>query len=486
MPKKIRQPSVAGSFYPADADRLKLKINGYLQEAGTPLPGHEQEAVRAIMVPHAGYDYSAPVAAYGYREIKGRSYDNVFLICNSHSEFFEGIALDDSDAWQTPLGLVALNKELAAKMAGMDSAIKFIPEAHLHDHTLEVQLPFLQSVLEGGFRIVPMFFGNRQEYGYAQLANVLEAVMGENDLLVVSSDMSHYPSYEDANRLDRETLRLVSSLDIAGLEKHAADTEAAGIPDEDTLLCGIDGVKTAMQMAGDKNWTAEILHYANSGDAEIGDKGRVVGYGAVAFYSDRGPDNRSMRETEAAAEQGELSENQKAVLLKIAKETVESYVKNGKVAEFDITDERLNEQEGAFVTLTKNGDLRGCIGRFAPTGLPLWQVVREMAVAAASADHRFQPVKEKELADIEYEVSVLSVPVKIASWQDIVLGTHGVVVRKGGQSGVFLPQVASETGWDKEEFLSQLCWQKAGLPPNCYKNDKEVEILVFTAKAFHD
>jgi len=484
MPKKIRQPWMAGSFYPAEAERLASKISEYLSAAG-PAIAKNTAAVRAIIVPHAGYNYSASVAAHSYLAIRGQSYDNVFLICNSHSGFFNGIAVDDSDAWQTPLGSTEVNRELAVRMADLDKSIRFDSKVHLRDHTLEVQLPFLQSVLDGKFKIIPLLFGNLHEYGHGQLAAVLRSVMGEQDLLVISTDMSHYPEYEDANRLDNTTLELIAALDIAGLEHHVRATEAKNIPGEETLLCGIDGVKTAMEIAEKSGWQAEVLQYANSGDVEIGDKKRVVGYGAVVFRAQEPEKGQAAFEEAVSEESAGLSAGQKAMLLKIAKETVESYVKSGKIPDFDIADGRLSKREGAFVTLTKNGELRGCIGRFAPTDLPLWQIVREMAAAAAAADHRFSPVKEEELAELEYEVSVLSVPEKIGNWQEIVLGKHGVVVRKGVKSGVFLPQVADETGWDKEEFLSQLCWQKAGLPPGCYKNDKDVEILVFTANAFH-
>ncbi|MCK4554898.1 AmmeMemoRadiSam system protein A, partial [Candidatus Parcubacteria bacterium] len=166
--------------------------------------------------------------------------------------------------------------------------------------------------------------------------------------------------------------------------------------------------------------------------------------------------------------------------------TVESYVRDGKVPKFDVSDERLKWKEGAFVTIHKDSKLRGCIGQIVPSGKPLWQVVRDMAIAACSKDHRFSPVSKKELDDIDYEVSVLSVPEKINNWQDIELGKHGIILQKGLRSGVFLPQVADETGWSKEEFLSQLCWQKAGLAPDCYKNDSDVELKVFTAQVFRE
>lgn len=171
------------------------------------------------------------------------------------------------------------------------------------------------------------------------------------------------------------------------------------------------------------------------------------------------------------------------ILLKIAKEAVESFVRHGQAPEFKVADERLNKKQGAFVTLTKNGQLRGCIGQIAPSAEPLWRVVRDMAVAAASQDYRFKPVGEGEPDELEYEISVLSAPEKIADWRKIKLGKHGVIIKKAGRGGVFLPQVALETGWTLTEFLSQLCCQKAGLSPDCFK-DKDTEIQIFTAQVF--
>ncbi|MFH0923804.1 MAG: AmmeMemoRadiSam system protein B, partial [Candidatus Falkowbacteria bacterium] len=429
--------------------------------------------VKAIMAPHAGYDFSAPVAAYSFARLKGRKINTAVIICNSHSSYFDGIALDDSDTWQTPLGLVEVDKDLAGKLVKADDAIKYSSEAHKTDHVLEVQLPFLQTVLSGEFKIVPILFGNTHNDDYKKLAKALADNLGEDDIIVVSSDMSHYPSYEDANEIDRETLEIIKTGDIAELENHIKETENQDIPNEQTLLCGIDGVKTAMELYNILGWDKiEILKYANSGDASIGDKASVVGYGAVAFIKT------------AENDQQILNEQQQKILLNIAKTAVETYVNKGEIVEFNITDEKLNNKEGAFVTLHNSGKLRGCIGQVAPSDKPLWQVTRDMAIAAATKDDRFSPVNKDELDKIDYEISVLSAPEKIDNWQDIELGRHGVIAQKGRRGGVFLPQVALETGWSKEEFLSQLCFQKAGLAPDCYKNDKEVELKVFTAQVF--
>lgn len=178
-----------------------------------------------------------------------------------------------------------------------------------------------------------------------------------------------------------------------------------------------------------------------------------------------------------------LNHEQQQQLLHVAQTAVEVYVRDGKEVDFKIEDARLNWPEGAFVTIHQNGKLRGCIGQIVSNGEPLWQVVRDMAITAASEDNRFLPISKDELEKLDYEISVLSAPEEIDDWSKIELGKHGVIVKSGWHSGVFLPQVATETGWSREEFLSQLCTQKAGLPADCYK-DKNIQLLVFTAQVF--
>ena len=486
--QNIRQPAVAGQFYPAEANNLKAEIEQYLQSITSPQPppsqgvGDKDTIIKAIMVPHAGYDFSAPVAAYSYKQLQGKTINTAVIICNSHSSYFSGIAINESDAWQTPLGLVAVDKVLAEKLVNADDVIKFNSKVHQDDHTLEVQLPFLQTVLTGEFKIVPILFGNTDDESYKKLAQALFDNLGANDLVIISTDMSHYPSYEDANRVDSKTLDMIQSADVAKLVEHIKEIESQNIANEQTVLCGIDGVKTVMELYKLANWDKiEILKYANSGDVVIGDKSSVVGYGAVAFIK-----LKSLKRYGSALGADMLDIQQQKQLLNIARTTVESYVKDGKTPEFDITDERLKWQEGAFVTIHNDGKLRGCIGQIVPTDDPLWQVVRDKAISVATEDYRFSPVKEKELEELDYEISVLSVPEKINNWQDIELGKHGVIVRKGMHGGVFLPQVATETGWSLEEFLAQLCSQKAGLPADCYKNDPEVELQIFSAQVFSE
>lgn len=477
--KNIRRADAAGKFYPARAERLEADIKHYLDKAAASVIN--SGSVRAIMAPHAGYAFSGTVAAYAYKALSGRKTGTAVIICNSHTAGFSGIALDASDTWETPLGPIELDKILGDKLIKADKLIRYNSDVHENDHTLEVQLPFLQTVLKGNFKILPVLFGHTDDSAYDKLADLLAEYLAEDDLVVISTDMSHYPAYEDAKRIDRNTLNIIKTLDIKNLAEHIRKTEAEGIPEEQTLLCGVDGVKTAMSLAGRFGWGAEILKYLNSGDAPlIGDKGQVVGYGAMIFIDESGTGESG---AVVSKEKNHLNPEQKKILLGIARQSVESYVKTGVIPDFDIKDERLKRPEGAFVTLSKNGHLRGCIGVIAPASEPLWETVREMAIAAASKDNRFEPVKEDELKGIEYEISVLSVPEPIKDWRKIEMGRHGVIIKRGGKSGVFLPQVAEHFNNNREMFLESLCSEKAGLPQDAYK-DGDTEILVFTAQVF--
>ncbi len=465
---KIRPAYVAGQFYPGNALELKNKIKNYLNEAEIDLP--TKATPRAIMVPHAGYEFSGAVAAYSYKTLQNKNIKRVFLLGNSHKAYFDGIAIDNNDFWQTPLGRVSVDLICAKKLSSLSDKIFLNSEAHIGDHILEVQIPFLQIVLGDNFKIIPMVFGNKNREDYNELIKVLKEIWQEGDLLVVGSDLSHYPAYNDANQIDKESLKYIFNKDVAGLERYIARIETERIPNEETLMCGPDSIKTMMALAKEFNWQGKILKYANSGDSLIGDEDRVVGYGALVFWEEKTCIQK-------------LNQEQRKTLLNIAKESVENYIKYGKVPNFEINDPELSKQQGAFVTLHKDGKLRGCIGRILPGQEPLWQVVRGMAIAAATEDNRFLPVGESELSDLDYEISVLSVPKEIDDWQEIELGKDGVIIQKGFHSGVFLPQVADETAWSKEEFLAHLCADKAGLSPNCFKDD-DVVIKIFQAEVF--
>lgn len=481
----IRKAAVAGGFYPADKTTLKQYVDTMLREANPP---EIKEPIRAIMVPHAGYVYSGPVAAYAFKELEGRDIKTVILIGNSHHHYFDGIAVYAKGAFETPLGLVPVDETITEKLLAADSAIVDRPDIHEDDHVLEVQLPFLQRVLKN-FKIVPILFSGDSPELARKLAGILPTLLNDQTLIVASTDMSHYPPYANAVTADKKTLDAILTGKMENLDTTLKMLASENVPQAETFLCSPSGVRIAMllaQSSGDLK--PVLLKYGNSGDSPAGEKSRVVGYGAVAFVAkqDTLPATQpsTAEEKKGATNEKGMTSQEKEELLKIARATVESYVRTGKVPEFSPTPKALNQPRGAFVTLKENGQLRGCIGRFDPSG-PLYLIVQQMAITAASQDPRFKPVSAGELGKLDYEISVLSPLTKVETASEIELGKHGVAISKGPYHGVFLPQVATETGWDKTRFLSELCTQKAGLEANCWK-DPGVNLQVFTAEVFSE
>ncbi|NQT75708.1 MAG: AmmeMemoRadiSam system protein B [Candidatus Omnitrophica bacterium] len=474
--QEIRKPAVAGAFYPADKEAIEKKIQGYLENVEKIDIGGR---IIAIIVPHAGYDYSGQVAAYSYKQLEGRAVNTAVIICNSHTAYFSGIAIDEKDAWQTPLGLVMVDNALADKLVNADAAIQYNSNAHRNDHTIEVQLPLLQSTLKGAFKIVPVLFGNTADDSYKKLAQLLAENLGKDDIVVISTDMSHYPGYDDANIIDRKTLEIIKDRDVSKLEAYIGDVKAQDVPGEQTLCCGIDGVKTGMELSNILGAEIRILHYANSGDVAIGDRSRVVGYGSAVIYVPE-----EIEEKGAMIMKGEyLSKEEKKKLIEIARSSIVEAVTGKKQFAPGVTEERLKENCGAFVTIKKHGQLRGCIGYIIAVK-PLHETVKDVARSAAINDYRFSPVTEKELDELELEISALTPLKRIKGIDEIEVGKHGLYMKRGLNSGLLLPQVATEYGWDKETFLQHTS-MKAGLPQDAWK-DSSTEIYTYSAEVFSE
>ncbi|MBF0494623.1 MAG: AmmeMemoRadiSam system protein A, partial [Candidatus Omnitrophica bacterium] len=316
--------------------------------------------------------------------------------------------------------------------------------------------------------IVLIVIGRQTYDNITIVGNVLYEVLKdrENFVIVASTDMSHYLPYDDAVKKDNLTIEALKKNNVQYFLRDCYNN------DFDTM-CGFGAVSAVMLAckqlgAGEVN----VLHYANSGDT-YGDKRGVVGYVSAAFVKEEiMPKPESM-----------FTETQRKTLLKIARSTISEYLRTGKKPDIAVTDPLLNEHMGAFVTLHEGGELRGCIGNLVGTQA-LALTVRDMAVEAAVDDPRFPPVPSlDELKNINIEISALSPMRRITNIDEIVMGKHGVVIKKGFRSGVFLPQVATETGWDKETFMNTLCTQKAGLPADAWKKG-DCEIYIFTAEVF--
>ena len=474
---KVREPMVAGTFYRADPQALRRQVEQFLKAAKL----HETKGeLVALIAPHAGYDYSGPVAGYAYRQIAGKQFDDVVIIGPSHRARFPGWALCDDNAWRTPLGEVAIDKSLNQQIGASLSA-HILPAVHAGEHSIEVQLPFLQCALKQ-FQIVPILMFDFSQENCQSLADTLvQCLSGKRALLIASTDMSHYPKYEDACRVDRLILQAIETQNPVKVQSEGRNLMRKGITNLHCTLCGEGPVLTVM-MAAQKLGASqvEVLRYANSGDTDAGTKDRVVGYCAVAFY--RKPGWKPQPEQESEAE-WRLTPKQQERLLALARNSIATYLKEENRLQVAESDPLLRQKAGAFVTLKKHGLLRGCIGRLQAV-TPLYITVRDMAIAAATEDQRFEPVTLSELKEIEIEVSVLTPPRKISDAAEIEVGTHGVIVRSGRNFGVFLPQVGPEQGWNREQLLNHLCADKAGLPADAWK--KGAELFVFQALVFHE
>jgi AmmeMemoRadiSam system protein B/AmmeMemoRadiSam system protein A len=469
--KEIREPAVAGTWYSDNPTVLSKEIRKYLADAKKESIGGK---VVALVAPHAGYRYSGLVAAHAYKLVEGETFETVVIVAPSHQAVFKGASLYDRGEFRTPLGLIPIDVDLARKMMEKEKFIQFLPEAHSKEHSLEIQLPFLQVALKP-FKLVPIVMEPYWSWDTCQaLAKAIaETVRGKNVLLIASTDLSHFHPYHQAVGLDKIVLNHIDRFDPEGLSgdlKQGRCEACGGGPVVSIMLA-------AKALGADKGKT---LKYLNSGDV-AGDKSRVVGYGAGVFYNAAGGTEKMREEKKKVGVDLGLNPQEKEKLHQIVKTVIENKARGKAVPEFKVDSPVLKESRGAFVTITKKGQLRGCIGYIEGRG-PLHKTVEEMAEAAAFRDPRFGSVTETELSDLEYEISVLTPLRKITDMNEIEVGKHGIYMKKGWNSGLLLPQVATEYGWDRQTFLEHTC-QKAGLPTNAWK-DKSTEIYIFSADIF--
>ncbi|MCX5700824.1 MAG: AmmeMemoRadiSam system protein B [Candidatus Omnitrophica bacterium] len=462
--ENIKQPNVAGEFYPDNPKQLSEMLDGFFEKADSASLAGE---IFALISPHAGYGYSGQVAAYGYKLIQNKKYNMVIILGTSHRYVFNGASVYKDGYFKTPLGKIKVDNDFTAKLLNQDPEVVFDPNAFANEHSIEVQLPFLQKVLNN-FTIVPIVLGDCSLQTCKNIASLLKnAIAGRKDILVVvSSDMYHGYDYEEADAVDKFTLKAIENMD--------AEAIYYGLRDEKMQLCGGFGVVTAIILAKDLGHDkVKVLRHTNSAEvtASLKKGSWTVGYSSVAIDQPQG-------------EKAMLNKSQRKRLLEIARTTIESYLKTGQKPLLREDDPLLKEKRGAFVTLNENGELRGCIGNLVGTE-PLYLTISNMAIESATGDPRFSPLELSELKNVNIEISVLSPMERIDNSDKIELGVHGVLVRKGFRSGVFLPQVATETGWSKDEFMSNLCTQKAGLHADAWK-DKTTEVYVFSAEVFSE
>jgi hypothetical protein len=473
---EIRPPVVAGKFYPESAAVLKSAIEKFMQNAAPAMV----QAPLAIVVPHAGYIFSGQICADGYNQVRSGAYEVIVIFGTNHTApDLRKIALYPGAGFRTPLGTVPVDGEIVAALIAASPDCKADKAPHVREHSIEVQIPFIQFLFPQA-KIVPAIVGMADvglctRFG-AALAKVLK---GKRALIVASSDLSHYPSAADAEIVDRKTLAAVASLDPTALHDTIQAQMARRIRGLDTCACGEAPIMAAMEAAKALGATSgKVVSYAHSGDVPIGERERVVGYGAVVFAA--GPEKaKAASESPAAADQP-LSPTDKKALLAFARGTISGYLATQMVPLPRGFNPAALEPRGVFVTLKKRGNLRGCIGRMVPDR-PLAALVGAMALQAAFEDPRFSPVTLKELTDLEIEISVLTPMKPVSGPGAIVVGRDGVLLQKGGRSAVFLPQVAPEQGWGRDEMLDHLS-MKAGLPAGAWREGAQFstfQALVF-------
>ena len=472
---KVRQAAVAGSFYPADPKVLSAMMDDFLAKVTGP---QISEPIIAVVAPHAGYEYSGPVAAYTYAQLKGHKYTRVVVIAPTHYVAFDYTSVYDGDAYTTPLGQVPIDKEFARRLVKMSSTMQLSDKGHqatsdAPEHSVEVQLPWLQKIL-GNFELVPIVMGDTSYESSRALGVALAKMLRDdhNTLVLASSDLSHYHPYDDAVKIDHKTLNALQAWDYFSMSRNF-QWRGPGQPGIWEACGGAPIVATMIYAERMGANQARVLKYANSGDT-TGNHSRVVGYSADVFVK---ADSGKAAETPFSLTEGEKSE-----LLALARKSVEYVVQERYPYEPPAsTSSSLNQERGAFTTLKEAGELRGCIG-YTSAVKPLYITVRDTATLAATQDPRFPQVSASELPKLEYEISVMSPLRRVTDVQQIKVSQHGLLMKNGDSEGILLPQVPVEQQWDRQTFLEQTC-RKAGMRSDCWQ-DENTDIFSFTAVVF--
>lgn len=471
--KIISSSLPSNGWYPASKNVLEHELELYLREAAVP----NLSSVKALVVPHAGYRYSGNIAAYGYKAVMKEVFKRVVVIGPSHHQYLPGYsATSTADAVETPLGRVQIDRDfvevlLKTSWFKEDTAIDEV------EHSLHIQYPFIQKIMKD-VKIVPIMTGELDLEQIRKTAEVLKGVLDKETLIIVSSDFTHYgPQFdyvpfeeavpENLEKLDMGAFERMEKIDAEGFWEYCGKT---GI-----TVCGKTGIAILLNLLP-PGTQGHKLSYDTSGNKN-GDYSHCVSYLAAAF-------------TGNSASPGEhkkgLTPDEKRDLLSMARKILTEFLMDGRDPQTEDFSGPLTagmkEVRGAFVTLHQNGELRGCIGEIFPRR-PLYQAVRDHAVNAGIYDNRFVPVRAEDLTSLEFEISALTPPKAVNSYREIILGKHGIVLRKQGQTSVFLPQVAPEQGWDLETTLEALS-RKAGLPGNAWKD--QTEFLVFEAEVFSE
>ena len=463
---QVRKPVVAGQFYSAHAAQLRAELKNYLDQA--PQKQISGEIV-GISVPHAGYIYSAQTAAAAYKAVMGNSYDIIVILAPSHRDYFTGASIYTGDAYETPLGQSTVDHESALQLSRASDLFKLSLLGHQQEHSLEVQLPFIQYLFPKA-RVLPIIIGEYDWKSCETMGKALAKVLqGRRALLVASTDLYHGYSYQECQKSDAATLAAFGRMEPRAL--------CEGLLNEKYKACGGAPVVILQVAAAERGrCVGEIISRTNSNDVTGEKGGYVVGYGAAAYYLQEKAMNKQTFSP--------LGKDAQIELINMAMESIKYYLKHNKIPSFNSDTPVLQEKRGVFVTITKDGALRGCIGMHE-ADIPLYKLVPDRAVAAAFDDPRFMPLRLDELDKIKIKISVYLTNVyKAESLDEFVMGKHGIILVKGNRGATYLPEVPLEAGWkSKEEEMASLC-QKAGLPPGSWREG--AQIFLYETQVFDE
>ncbi len=469
-----REAAFAGKFYHGDKRELALFVDSALAKAEIP---PLKAPVLAVIAPHAGYPYSGEIAAYAYKAA-GADYDLVVILGVAHTMPVKGAALLAKGAYKTPLGEILIDEKLSAELIKASPLFEALPAAHAAEHSIEVQLPFLQRRLKKPFKLVAAVLNTEDAGSLSEIGRILgKKLKGRKALLVVSTDFSHYPAHDDAEAADKTLSLAVKTMDPGLFLLANRVLLAKGVPGLATCACGEAAVAAAMS-AVNESGPAQFfeLKYGDSHTQapELSGPERVVGYLAGIFTgADKPVPGKILLDP---AQEKELLREARGVIADRLSGKRAAYARLSK-------DPAFNLPGAVFVTITENGALRGCIGTIEAR-MGLLDAVRYGADAAAFHDGRFRPLKAEELSGIKLEISILSPLKKVADAGAVLPHKHGVVIDRNGHSGLFLPQVWEQIP-EKKDFLSELCSQKAGMERGCWQ-DKKTRIYTFTIDAFRE
>lgn len=496
----VRPPALAGSWYPGSPAILLATARSLMRQAAeAPCPVGRPVA---LVVPHAGWSYSGGVAAAAFRLLPAGSFERVVVLAPSHHGAFAGYALDDARAYRTPLGEVPVDRKAVASLAAPDLA-QVVPGVSGPEHAVEIELPFLQAAL-GRFDLVPVLVGRAGAEEQKAFARRLAGLDDGRTLFVFSTDFTHYgPRFGWApfgpTQRAHARIRAFDGQALDLLARRDADGFRAFVTEHDATICGRIGLATMLELLARiaPKANATLLAHWASGEMPGSRDDASVDYAALAFTREAGGAGAPLTAPPAPApvdaSAPPLPESVGRLLVLAARGALEADLAGDPARLAAALDDlegvpRASRPQAVFVTLkrtdplevARHGELRGCVGQVEPAH-PLDLAVVTAALEAALADSRFPPVEPRELGRLAVEVTVLSPIVPVGSWQEIRVGTHGVVLEKGGRRALFLPQVAVEQGWAIEETLDALA-RKAGLVPGDWR--RGARFSVFTGQRF--